>query len=68
MQVICKSGITGWQDKLQKVYKNFKEFEERSVFYGLATKLGYKSAKAAWKANPTVQGSVLPSDYRKIKK
>ena len=56
----------GWQGRLQKQYVDFAEFEAYSDIYGLAKRLGYKSAKSAWKANPTIAGSVYPEDYRVI--
>lgn len=65
-RVICKSGIEGWQGKLRKEYFDFEEFERYSTMYGLHTRLGYKSPATAWRANPTVMGSVIPSDYCKV--
>jgi hypothetical protein len=65
-QVTCKSGLKGWQDRLQAVYLDIAEWRAYCRNYGLHRRLGYRSAKAAWKANPVVQGSVVPSDYRKV--
>jgi len=65
-KVICKSGLRGYQSKLQDGYANFEEFKAFSDTYGLAKRLGYKNAKTAWKANPTIQGSIEPSDFRKV--
>lgn len=56
-----------WHDKLQNVYSNLKEFQAYSDIYGLAKRLGYKSASRAWKANPHIQGSCVPGDYGKYK-
>lgn len=68
MRVIrCKSGISGWQSKLRKVYASFAEFESFSSIYGLHLRLGYKTPQSAWKVNPTVQGSVNPMDYQKVR-
>ena len=68
MSVIrCKSGIFGWQSKLRKVYASFAEFKAFDEMYGLHGRLGYKSSKSAWGKNPTVQGSVLPGDFRKVR-
>lgn len=65
-QVRCKSGVTGWQSKLRKVYDNsFEQFKRLCDIYGLHTRLGYKSPETAWRYNPTIQGSVIPSDFRK---
>lgn len=66
MRIKTKSGVDGWQDKLQNVYSSFEEFEACSDCYGLSTRLGYKTARQAWDDNPTVQGSVNPSDYCKV--
>ena len=65
--VKCKSGAIGWQSRLQKVYTDFEEFEEYDRNYGVAKRLGFKSAESAWKKNPTVQGSTNPSDFRKVR-
>ena len=54
-----------WQGKLRKQYANFREFYAYSDTYGLAERLGYDSAEDAWKANPKVQGSTNPDDFRK---
>lgn len=66
-RVICKSGLTGWQCKLRYNYASFEEFEAYSETYGIHTRLGYKTPKTAWTKNPTIQGSVNPSDLRKVK-
>ena len=65
-RVICNSGITGWQEKLQKVYANYAEFVLFDSYYDIAKRLGYKSPRMAWQKNPIIQGSVNPSDLRKI--
>lgn len=66
-QVKCKSGITGWQDRLRKVYSSFEEFESYCAIYGIHIRIGYKSPAAAWKFNPLIQGSVIPSDLRRVR-
>ena len=65
-QVKCKSGLRGWQSPLRDNYADFAEFERYAETYGLHRRLGYRSPRAAWNANPTVQGSVNPSDFRKV--
>lgn len=65
--VTCKSGLRGWQGKLQKQYASFAEFESYAEMYGLHTRLGFATPRACWDANPTVQGSVEPSDFRIVK-
>ena len=67
MRVKCKSGITGWRNRLRKNYADYGEFEYYSNLRGLHTRLGYKSPKTAWRYNPMVEGSVNPSDFRKVR-
>jgi len=53
-----------WEDRLQNVYDGgFEEFKAYSDTWGLARRLGYESAEAAWQDNPLVTGSVDPKDY-----
>ena len=66
-QVICKSGLKGSEGRLRSGYDSFEEFQAYSDTWGLAKRLGYKSALAAWKANPLVQSSVEPGDFCKVK-
>jgi hypothetical protein len=66
-QVKCKSGLTGYQCRLQNNYAGLAEFERYAETYGLHSRLGFKTPRAAWDANPTIQGSVEPSDFRKVK-
>jgi hypothetical protein len=62
--VKCKSGVTGWQARLQSNYhRSFKTFERYCEMYGLHSRLGFKSARRAWNANPIIQGSVVPDDF-----
>jgi hypothetical protein len=60
------SGLSGWRQRLQGVYSNFNEFFACCEIYSNHKKLGYASPKKAWQDNPIVEGSVLPSDYRKV--
>ncbi len=64
-RVRCDSGLSGWRCKLRKNYASFEEFETYDRVYGLASRLGYASASEAWDANPMIQGSTEPSDFRK---
>ena len=66
-QVICKSGIKGWQCKLQTNYRSFEDFEAYCNIYNLHKRLGYNTPISAWYANPTIQGSTNPRDFRKVK-
>ena len=63
--VRCKSGLTGWRIRLRNNYKSYEEWVDWSELRGLASRLGYESEEAAWKANPVVEGSVNPSDFRR---
>ena len=63
-EVRCKSGIRGHQGRLQDNYEAYEEFLHYSENYGLARRLGFVTAFHAWKANPTIQWSVIPSDFR----
>jgi hypothetical protein len=55
-----------WQDKLHNVYVDFEEFVSYCEIYGIHTRLGYRSMKKCWGDNPLVEGSVNPTDYRKL--
>ena len=55
-----------WKGKLRKEYADFDEWKRYSDMYGLAKRLGFSSARAAWDANPTIQGSTDPKDYRVV--
>jgi hypothetical protein len=65
-RVYCDSGLEGWQGYLRDNYADIEEFEHYSDMFGLAERLGYESAQEAWDDNPLVQGSVNPSDFRKV--
>jgi hypothetical protein len=65
-KIICISGLTGWQDHIQNVYDNFEEFEGYCKIYNIHERLGYDGIKECWNDNPIAEGSVNPSDYRKI--
>ena len=68
---VCKSGLTGWRMRLRDIYKEhtspeaaYDEWEHYSVTYGLAQRLGYRTARGAWNDNPIIEGSTIPTDYR----
>ena len=63
----CKSGLTGWQCKLQKNYENFLQFEAYCETYNIHKRLGFKTAMEAWSKNPVIRGSVLPDDLEVVK-
>lgn len=64
-QIKCKSGLIGWEDYLKGVYSSKKEFLEYDEIYGIAARLGYDNPEECWRANPLVQGSTDPSDFKK---
>lgn len=66
-RVKCKSGIEGYQCRLQENYTSLEEFIQYSETFGLHKKLGYETPEKAWNDNPVIQGSVNPSDFIKIK-
>ena len=55
-----------WKAKLQSNYRSESEFRQYSQTYGLAEKLGFRSARAAWNANPLIQGSTNPADFKVV--
>ena len=66
-RVRCKSGLMGWRTRLRNNYWNAREWSINSDTFGLAERLGYKSGTDAWNANPVIEGSVEPSDFRRVK-
>jgi hypothetical protein len=65
-QVKCESGLTGYQCQLQDNYDNFSQWRAYAEMYGLHTRLGFKTVRGAWRANPVIQGSVEPMDFCKV--
>jgi hypothetical protein len=64
--VVCDSGIKGWQDKLQNVYQSLEELISYDGIYGICKRLGYEDPAQCWEENPTIQGSINPSDLKKV--
>ena len=64
MRVRCKSGLRGDCRQLQTTYADFAEFARYCETFGLHTRLGFHTAEDAWDANPVIESSVLPSDFR----
>ena len=65
-RVRCSFGIKGWQARLQEVYPSYSAFADYCFIYNNHVRLGFSSPLAAWKANPIIQGSVLPRDYKVV--
>lgn len=55
-----------WIRRLQENYGSFQEWKEYSKTYRLAERIGFSSAVSAWHANPLIQGSVNPKDFRVV--
>jgi len=53
-----------WHGNLRDQYQSQADFNAFSKTYALAARLGFSSEKAAWSANPKIQGSTNPADYR----
>jgi len=66
-RVRCRSGLMGWQERLQKVYGSLQSFRQWNSLYGIAKRLGFRSAVSAWRANPVVRGSVSPTDLEVVR-
>lgn len=65
-RVTTKSGLDGWQGRLQDQYDDFDSFCHYDEMYGLAAKLGFWGPGAAWQCNPLVQGSTNPGDFCRV--
>jgi hypothetical protein len=61
-----RSGLHGWQNRLQNEYKSLEAFEQYCSVYNNHLSLGYPTPEEAWDANPMIQGSVEPSDYCRV--
>lgn len=67
-RVKCRSGLWGWRARLQSVYDgDFQTFCCYCETYGIHTRLEYDTPEEAWAENPLIEGSVLPSDFRKVR-
>ncbi len=67
MRVKCRSGIKGERSRLRTRYSDFEQFETYSDIYNLAARLGFRSAEEAWEANPVIESSVVPEDFRTVR-
>ncbi len=56
-----------WRSTLRDNYDDdFGQWLEYSDMYGLAGRLGFVTAEEAWEANPTIQGSTDPRDFKVV--
>lgn len=54
-----------WEGTLRDSYHNrFEMFESYSDLHGIAQRLGFESNKEAWNANPKIQVSSDPRDFK----
>jgi hypothetical protein len=58
--------LAKWRSRLQDNYAGYEEWCGYSDMYGLAGRLGFPSNEAAWEANPTIEGSTNPADFRTV--
>lgn len=65
--VRCKSGVMGWQGKIQDIYKDFNEFDLYCNIYHIHTKLGFKNPLVMWTSNVRLRGSMNPNDLELVK-
>ncbi len=66
--VKLKSGARGWRGRLREVYVNESDLERYDSVYAILTRLGYKTVRGAWKANPMIEGGTNPGDFRRTPK
>lgn len=60
----CDSGIHGSERPLIREYRDFEDFQGYCEVYGIHERLGFESPEEAWKYNPIIQSSTVPSDLR----
>jgi hypothetical protein len=54
-----------WTSKLRKNYEErYEVWASYAEMYGLHLRLGFKTPEEAWEANPTIQGSTNPDDFK----
>jgi len=59
-----KSKMMGWRQRLQTLYPSYEQWKHYSELYGLAQRLGFKSTKSAYNANPIIEGGLHNSDFQ----
>lgn len=64
-ECVCRSGLRGREGRLRKNYTDYEDWAHHARMWGLHARLGYKSTMTAWRANPVIQWSVNPSDFRR---
>jgi hypothetical protein len=57
-----------WKARVRDTYSTLGELEAYDETYGIVKRLGYRSARRLWDANPVIGGSVYPEDLRVMRK
>lgn len=57
-----------WKARVRDTYSTLEELEAYDETYGIVKRLGYRSARGLWDANPVIGGSVYPEDLRVMRK
>jgi hypothetical protein len=65
--VRCLSGCIGIRERLQDRYETLSDFRYWVGLYNIHRRLGYRSMIAAWRDNPLIESSCVPSDLRRVK-
>ena len=65
-RIKTNSGISGWQCRLRENYTSLEEWTTYAETYNLCARLGFADAESAWEANPLIQGSTNPGDFRRV--
>ena len=73
MRVRCRSGLMGYRERLlgtknKPTYVSFEEFKRYCGMFNIHGRLGYKTPESCWRANPMIEGSTDPNDFRKVRK
>lgn len=67
-QCVCRSGLRGHEGRLRRNYTSYEQWAAYAEMWGLHTRLGYKTPMTAWRANPVIQWSINPGDFRRAPK
>jgi len=57
-----------WKGRVRDTYSTLEELEVYDETYGIVKRLGYRSARGLWDANPVIGGSVHPEDLRVMRR
>lgn len=65
-RVVCTSGLEGERSRLRTRYTSAEEWESYAETWGLHRRLGYGTPAEAWEANPLIESSTNPRDFRRV--